>query len=519
MDKDLISMQEARDVARLAAAAQKEFAKFSQTQVDAIVKAMADAGFEAAERLAKLAYEETRMGRYEDKIVKNQFGTRDVYDYIKDMKTVGVIRHDEMKKIYEIGWPMGVVAAIIPTTNPTSTVMYKILISLKAGNGVAVAPHPRAAKCTFEAAEILRKAAEMHGAPKGLIGCIQTPTIEGTQALMQCPEIAVILATGGHGIVHAAYSSGKPAYGVGSGNAPAFIEKTANVKKAVADIVAGKCFDYGLLCSSENSMIVDISLKEQALAELKNNRAHLCSDDEKTKLEKLMFGRGRLNTEIIGMPASVIAEKAGFSVPANTTILVAPCKEVGKQEPLSAEKLSPVLSLFYVDGWEAGCDLAVKILNFGGIGHTMSIHSNDHNVIMRFGLEKPAFRICVNTVSTLGAVGYTTGLAPSMTLGPGTLGGSITTDNIMPTHLINVKRLAFEIRPFKSTLVHQTTPSPIVPSGADSKHEQPTFDSRPKKQKSETPIPSGSGERTYGSSALKETDIDRIVDEFIKSRK
>ena len=511
MDKDLISMQEARDIARLAGVAQKEFAKFSQAQVDTIVKAMAGAGYEAADRLAKFAFEETRMGRYEDKIVKNQFGTRDVYDYIKDMKTVGIIHHDEKRKIYEIGWPMGVVAAIIPTTNPTSTVMYKILISVKAGNGVAIAPHPRAAKCTYEAAEILRKAAEAHGAPKGLIGCIQTPTIEGTQALMQCPEVAVILATGGHGIVHAAYSSGKPAYGVGSGNAPAFIEKTANVKKAVADIVAGKCFDYGLLCSSENSMIVDASLKEQALAELQNNRAHVCSDDEKTKLEKLMFGKGRLNTEIIGMPASFIAQKAGFSVSSNTTILVVPCKEVGKQEPLSAEKLSPVLSLFYVDGWEAGCELAIKILNFGGIGHTMSIHSTDHNVIMRFGLEKPAFRICVNTVSTLGAVGYTTGLAPSMTLGPGTLGGSITTDNIMPTHLINVKRLAFEIRPFKSTLVHQVPPASVNETTTD----HPSFESRPKNQQTET----GHGNRTYGSSALKEKDIDRIVEEFIKSRK
>ncbi len=506
MDKDLISIQEARDIARLAGLAQKEFAKFSQAQVDNIVKAMADAGFAAADRLAKMAHEETHMGRYEDKIVKNQFGTRDVYEYIKDMKTVGVIRHDEKKNFYEIGWPMGVVAAIIPTTNPTSTVMYKILISLKAGNGVVIAPHPRAAKCTFEASEILRKAAEASGAPKGLIGCIQTPTIEGTQALMHCPEVAVILATGGRGIVHEAYSSGKPAYGVGSGNAPAFIEKTANVKKAVADIVAGKCFDYGLLCSSENSMIVDISLKEQALAELKNNRAHVCSDEEKAKLERLMFGKGKLNTEIIGTPAHIIAEKAGFSVPGNTTILVANCKEVGKQEPLSAEKLSPVLSLFYVDGWEAGCDLAVKILNFGGIGHTMSIHSSDHNVIMRFGLEKPAFRIVVNTVSTLGAVGYTTGLAPSMTLGPGTLGGSITTDNIMPTHLINIKRLAFEIRPFRSTLVHGSaaTSAPAVT-------DVPAFDSRPKK--------TGQGSKVYGSSALTEKDIDKIVDEFIKSRK
>ncbi len=519
MDKDLISVQEARDAARTAHAAQKEFAKFSQAQVDKVVKAMADAGYAAAQSLAKMTVEETKMGRYEDKIVKNQFGTKDVYEYIKDMKTVGVILHDEKRKLYEIAVPMGVVAAIIPTTNPTSTVMYKILISLKAGNGIAIAPHPRAARCTFAAAEILRKAAEANGAPKGLIACMEHPTIEGTQALLRCPETSVILATGGHGIVHEAYTSGKPALGVGSGNVPAFIEKTANVKKAVADIVAGKCFDYGLLCSSENSLVADASLKDQVLKELKANRAHVCSDEEKTKLEKLMFPRGRLNPEIVGLPAPVIAQKAGFSVPADATILVVPCKEVGKTDPLSAEKLSPVLSMFFVSGWEEGCELCIKILNYGGIGHTMSIHSSNMDVIMKFGLEKPAFRICVNTVATLGAVGYTTGVAPSMTLGPGTLGGSITTDNIMPTHLINIKRLAFEIRPFTSTLVHGKSRSSAASDSSLTGTHVPTFDSRPKKLNRDTPSPKTESAKSYGSSSLAETDIDKIVREFIKGRK
>ncbi|NUM80726.1 aldehyde dehydrogenase family protein [bacterium] len=517
MDKDLLAIQEARDAVRKAKAAQAEFAKFSQAQVDKIVKAMADAGYEAADRLAKMAAEETRMGRYEDKIVKNQFGTRDVYDYIKDMKTVGIIHHDEKRKLYEIAVPMGVVAAIIPTTNPTSTVMYKILITLKSGNGIAIAPHPRAAKCTVEAAEILRKAAEANGAPHGLITYIEHPTLEGTQALMKAPETSVILATGGPNIVREAYSSGKPALGVGSGNVPAFIEKTANVKKAVADIVAGKCFDYGLLCSSENSLVADISLKDHVLTELKNNRAYVCNDDEKAKLQKLMFPTGRLNTEIIGLPAHVIAQRAGLSVPENTTILVVSCKEVGKTDPLSAEKLSPVLSMFFVDGWEAGCELCIKILNFGGIGHTMSIHSTNQDIIMKFGLEKPAFRICVNTVATLGAVGYTTGVAPSMTLGPGTLGGSITTDNIMPNHLINIKRLAFEIRPFTSTLVHGKSQASSATAESATKKNIPAFDSRPKK--SGTPSKKTEASVTFGSKGLSEKEIDKIVDEFIKSRR
>lgn len=495
MDKDLISIQEARDAVRKASAAQKKMAGFTQEQIDRIVFAMVEAGYAAADSLAKIAVEETKMGRYEDKIIKNQFGTRNLWDYIKDMKTIGVVEHDEKNKLYKIATPMGVVSAIIPVTNPTSTAMYKTIISVKSGNGVAVAPHPKAAQCTMAAVQIIRKAAESAGAPEGLIQCIEHPAMEGTQALMKCPETSVILATGGWGIVREAYSSGKPAYGVGAGNVPAFIEKTADVKKAVADIIAGKCFDYGVLCTSEQALIADVTLKDQVIRELRNNHTYICSEDEKKKLERYMFPCGKLNASVVGQAGRVIAERSGFTVPPDTTALVVPCSKVGYEEPLSAEKLSPVLALYFVNSWEEGCELSMKILNFGGIGHTMSIHSSDYNIIMKFAMEKPAFRIVVNTVSTLGGVGYTTGVAPSMTLGPGTLGGAITTDNITPLHLINYKRLAFEIRPFTSAYVR----------GMDSLADS-----------GQTTVSTG---KRFGSSGISDNDIERIVSDFLKTRK
>lgn len=494
MDKDLLSIQEVRDAARAASAAQRQMAGFTQEQIDRIAQAMSEAGYAAAENLARMAVEETRMGRYEDKIIKNQFGTRYLWDYIKDMKTIGVVEHDEARKLYKIATPMGVVAAIVPVTNPTSTAMYKAIISVKSGNGIVVAPHPKAAKCTKAAVDVVRQAAESAGAPAGLIQCVEHPSIEATQALMRMSETSVILATGGWGIVKEAYSSGKPAYGVGAGNVPAFIEKTADVKKAVADIIAGKCFDYGVLCTSEQALIADITLKEQVLRELRVNHAYLCSEEEKRKLETYMFPCGKFNAAVVGQPGRLIAERAGFQVPPDTTALVVPCSKVGPEEPLSAEKLSPVLALYFVNGWEEGCELSIRILNYGGIGHTMSIHSSDFNIIMKFAMEKPAFRVVVNTVSTLGGVGYTTGVAPSMTLGPGTLGGAITTDNITPLHLINFKRLAFEIRPYVSSYVR----------GMDN-------------MTSSDATVSVSGK--YGSSGLRDEDIQRIINDFLKRGK
>ncbi len=444
LDKDLQSIQEARDLAAAAKEAQQEFQHFNQQQVDAVVKAMAEAGYAESERLAKMACEESGFGKWQDKVIKNQFGTKNVYESIKNLRTVGVIGIEENGKIVKIAVPMGVVCALVPSTNPTSTAMFKALISLKTRNGIVVSPHPRTAKCTAEALRVLNEAAVKAGAPQGLIQCLSNPTIEGTEALMKDKNIAVILATGSNPMVKAAYSAGKPAYGVGSGNVPAFIEKTADYKKAVADIIYGTTFDNGTLCSSEQAMIVDRELREKVIEEAKARGCYFVNEDEKKKLAKAIQTDFRINPEIVGQPASFIAKYAGFSVPENTTVLIAECTEVGKSEPLSMEKLSPILAFYTVDGWLEGCHKCIDLLRFGGIGHTMVIHSNDQGIIMKFALEKPAFRILVNTVASIGAVGYTTALNPSMTLGPGTMGGSIISENVTAKHLMNIKSLAFE---------------------------------------------------------------------------
>ncbi len=447
LDKDLLSIQEARELSRKAHDAQSEYKHFSQQQVDKIVKAMADAGYEASEPLAKMAVEESGFGKWEDKVIKNQFSTKNVYESIKDLKTVGVVGEEANGKVLKIAVPMGVVAALIPSTNPTSTAMFKALISLKGRNAIVASPHPRTANCTVESLKILSEAAVSTGAPDGLIQCLSSPTIEGTEALMKDKNIAVILATGSTPMVKAAYSSGTPAFGVGSGNVPAFIERTANVKKAVADVLYGTTFDNGTLCSSEQAIIADAPVNENVRGEIKAQGGYFLAADEKEKLGKAIQTNFRINPEIVGKTATFIAKYAGFSVPEHTRVLIAECYDVGKSEPLSMEKLSPILAYYNVNGWLEGCHKCIDLLNFGGVGHTMVIHSNDQPIIMKFALEKPAFRVLVNTVGSLGAVGSTTALSPSMTLGPGTWGGSIISDNVTAKHLINIKSLAFETNP------------------------------------------------------------------------
>lgn len=447
MDKDLQSVQEVRDLIKTAKEAQLEFKHFSQEQVDKIVKAMSEAGFAAAEKLAKMAHEETGFGKWEDKVIKNTFGTKDVYESIKDLKTVGIIDVQANGKILKIAEPMGVVAALIPSTNPTSTAMFKTLISLKCRNAIVASPHPKAARCTAGAMRILNDAAVKAGAPDGLIQCLSNPTLEGTESLMKDKNVAVILATGSTPMVRAAYSTGTPAYGVGSGNVPAFIERTADIKKAVADIITGTTFDNGVLCSSEQSMIVDRAIKDRVITEAKNSGCYFVDDNEKIKLANAITKDGRINPEIVGKSAEYIAQYSGFEVPPGTKVLVSFCSKVGKDDPLSMEKLSPILAFYTVDGWLEGCHKCIELLKFGGIGHTMVIHSNDQEVIMKFALEKPAFRIIVNSPASIGAVGYTTALAPSMTLGVGTWGGSIVSENVTAKHLMNIKTLAFETKP------------------------------------------------------------------------
>src|SRR5213593_3734330 len=409
---------------------------------------MAAAATAQAEAFARLAVEETGYGVVEDKVQKNLFSSEKVYDFIRPMKTVGVIaRHDD-RRVVEIAEPFGVVAAVIPTTNPTSTAIYKILISLKARCTIVISPHPSAVKCITRVAEVLDEAARRAGAPPGAINWMTTVTLEGTQELMKHRDVAVILATGGMGLVRAAYSAGKPAYGVGPGNAPAYIERTANVKKAVHDIVTGKTFDNGVLCSSENSVVVDEPIAEDVKREFLAQGGYFMNKAEMDALARVLVTPQRLpNPALVGESAVIIAEKCGIAAPADTRVLLAPLEGVGRDYPLSIEKLCPVLSFYVVKDWREGCERCKQILRYGGMGHTMSIHSQNDSVILEFGLKKPAFRIVVNTPTTHGSIGLSTGLDPAMTLGCGGYGGNITSDNISPRHLLNIKRLAYEIQP------------------------------------------------------------------------
>jgi acetaldehyde dehydrogenase (acetylating) len=450
-DRDLASIAQARELAARAKRAWLELAEFSQDKIDAIVDAMASAATPQAEAFARLAVEETGYGVVEDKIQKNLFSSQKVYGFIRPMKTVGVVARHEDRRIVEIAEPFGVVAAIVPSTNPTSTAIYKILISIKARCAIVISPHPAAVKCITRVAEVMDEAARRAGAPAGAINWMTTVTLEGTQELMKHRDVAVILATGGMGLVRAAYSAGKPAYGVGPGNAPAFIERSANITKAVHDVITGKTFDNGVLCSSENSVVVDGAVAEDVKREFERQGGYFMNAAEMAAVAKQLVTPQRLpNPALVGKSAVHIAEQCGIKVPAGTRVLLAPLDGVGRDYPLSIEKLCPVLSFYVVRDWKEGCERCKQILRYGGMGHTMSIHSQNEQVILEFGLHKPAFRIVVNSPTTHGSVGLSTGLDPAMTLGCGGFGGNITSDNISPRHLLNIKRLAYEVSPVVS---------------------------------------------------------------------
>lgn len=533
LDKDLLSIQEVRDLCRKAKEAQLEFKHYTQSQVDKIVNAMAVAAYDAREKLAKIAVDETGFGNVQDKITKNIFSSKYVYESIKDLRTVGIVNSYENGKIIEIAEPMGVVAALIPSTNPTSTMIYKALISVKTRNAIVASPHPAAVKCTLEATRILEEAAVREGAPRGLISCLSNPTMEGTNELMRDKNVAVILATGSSGMVKAAYSSGKPAYGVGPGNVPAFIERTANIKKAVADIFTGKTFDNGVLCSSEQAIVCDRPIREKVIEECKRNGGYFMNAEEKKMLEKILVVDGRINPEIVGRSAPVIAQKAGFSVPPNTRVLICELNSVGKHEPLSMEKLSPILAFYTEEGWLNACHRCIEILEFGGLGHTLSIHSNDKDIIMKFALEKPTFRILVNTVAALGAVGYTTALSPSMTLGPGTIGGSIISENVTAKHLMNYKKLAFEtnsLNPDSGASLNSFAGASFTQLSTSDKHTTSWIsevEERMRLRAGNPPIkesytykkgeyPTDQKKYTLGS-GISEEEVEKIIREFRKS--
>jgi acetaldehyde dehydrogenase (acetylating) len=464
-DKDLASMSEARALAERARTAQAQLAEFSQAQIDTLVDRMASAATAEAEPLARLAVEETGYGVVADKVQKNLFGSQQVHAFIRPMKTVGVINRIEDRKVVEIAEPFGVVAAIVPSTNPTSTAIYKILIAIKARCAIVISPHPAAARCIIRTAQVMADAARQAGLPDGAIGWMSTVTIEGTSELMKHRDVSVILATGGMGLVRAAYSAGKPAYGVGPGNAPCYVESSADLPKAVSDILNGKCFDHGVLCSSPNSVVVDEAVHGEVRRLFQQQGGHFLAPAEAEALAKQLVTPQRLpNPALVGKSAADIAAKVGIRIPNGTRALLAELHGVGRDHPLSIEKLCPVLSYYVVRDWREGCERCKAILRYGGMGHTMSIHSRNEAVILEFGLHKPAYRICVNTSTTHGSIGLTTGLDPAMTLGCGGFGGNITSDNISPRHLLNVKRLAYETRPVPAAGGARGASPPSVPA-------------------------------------------------------
>ncbi len=423
----------------------EEFRHFNQDMIDNIVKQMAVAGLDQHMQLAKLAVEETKRGVYEDKIIKNMFATEYVYHNIKYDKTAGVINENEQEGIMEIAEPVGVIAGVTPVTNPTSTTMFKALISIKTRNPIIFAFHPSAQKCSSEAARVLRDAAIKAGAPENCIQWIESPSLQATQELMNHPKLSLILATGGAGMVKSAYSSGKPALGVGPGNVPCYIEKSANLKQAVNDLILSKTFDNGMICASEQAVIIDKEIYQDVKAEMIANNCYFLNEKEKQLVEKLVINENTcaVNANIVGKPAYEIAQMAGVSVPEGTKILVAELTGVGPQFPLSREKLSPVLACYKVNSLAEGLKRAEEMLEFGGLGHSAVIHTTNDEVVKEFGLRMKAGRIIVNAPSSQGAIGdiYNAYL-PSLTLGCGTYGGNSVSTNVGAIHLINVKKVA-----------------------------------------------------------------------------
>ncbi len=446
LDKDLAARQEARLLCRQAEKAQSILAGMSQGQLDTIVEAVAKAFSAAAVELASLAAKETGFGNAEDKTTKNRFASDTVAAAIRDMKCVGVLKEPVGEKLWEVGVPVGVIAAIVPSTNPTSTVCYKALIALKSGNAIVFSPHPKALECTLRAARIVAAAAEKAGAPAGCVSCLSMGAMSGCQELMGAEEVRLILATGGPAMVHAAYSSGKPAIGVGAGNGPAYIHHSADVAKAVACIARSKSFDYGTVCASEQSIIVEKSMENAVREEAKKQGFYFMNTEEAGKLAKLLFKpNGALNPAIVGKPAMQLAEMAGFSVARDTKVLVAREQEAGPTRPYSMEKLCPVLAFFVMDSEDAVLQKAIEVLTHEGSGHTFAIHAEDEKVVRKFALKIPVSRFLVNTPAALGGIGATTKLFPALTLGCGAVGGSSSSNNISPMDLINIRRVAWDV--------------------------------------------------------------------------
>ena len=446
-DKDLLSVQEVRDLVEKAKAAQQELAQKSQAEVDAIVASIAKAGVRNAERLAQMANEDTGFGKVADKVIKNIFGSQMVYEHIKDMKTIGILDRDEANKTYTIAAPVGVIAGLIPSTNPTSTAFYKSEISIKAGNAIVFSPHPSALRSISEAIKVIRQAIAEAGGNENLVSCISLPTMQATDNLMKHPDVALILATGGSAMVHAAYSSGTPAIGVGPGNGPAYIEKTADLPLAVKRIMDSKTFDYGTICASEQSVVCDDDMAEAVQKEMEKQGAYFLSDEERLKLGKyILRANGTMNPAIVGKSPQVIGELAGINVPASAKVIVAKEDGIGKGHPYSNEKLAPILAFYTAPDYKAIAKLCDEILRYEGAGHTFSMHTKDDRMVEYFAERMPASRIIINSPSALGGIGASTALMPALTLGCGAIGGSATSENVGPMNLLNLKHVAYGLR-------------------------------------------------------------------------
>ena len=451
MDADLKSIAAARRCADSAFAAYQQFLGTDPAHVDAIVQAMADAIEPEAARLGQIAVDETGYGNAEAKRVKDLMNARETANWMRDITTLGLLWRDDATKIAAFGEPMGVVAALIPVTNPSSTVIFKVLSAVKAGNAIVCAPHPRGVKTGNEVVRIMARVAEQMGAPKGLIQCLDHVTVQGTAELMKHRRTSVVMATGGPAMVRAAYSSGKPTLAVGAGNVPCYVHKSmkGELTEVAEMIVASKSFDYGTACVSEQAIIADPEIARDLRHELKLAGAYFCTAPEADRLAKVIFtSRQAMNPERVGQSPERLAELSDFSIPPRTKCLVSEETEIGWQRPLSAEKLNPVLAFYEARDNEHGIELAHNIAKFEGWGHTAIVHSNDPQIVADFA-KVPTGRVLVNVPGIHGGAGYATDLEPSFMLGTGTWSGSITSDNVTALHLINIKRVAYASRPWR----------------------------------------------------------------------
>ncbi|HBQ3103513.1 TPA: acetaldehyde dehydrogenase (acetylating) [Klebsiella quasipneumoniae subsp. similipneumoniae] len=527
LDNDLQSRQNARELVRNAKKAQAMLATFSQQQIDAIVKNVAQEAAHHAEALAKMAAEETGFGNWQDKVLKNRFASLRVYDAIKDMKTVGIIHDDPVKKVMDVGVPLGVICALVPSTNPTSTVIYKALIALKAGNAIIFSPHPGARQCSWKAIEIVKRAAEAAGAPEGSVDGITQLTLEATSELMHSKDVSLILATGGEGMVRAAYASGTPTISGGPGNGPAFIERSADIHHAVKDIITSKTFDNGVICASEQSIIVEGCIYDEVHRELEAQGAYFMNEDEAAKMAALLLRpNGTINPKVVGKTALYLSQMAGFCVPACTKVLIAEQITVSPKNPYSREKLCPVLGLYVAEDWKAACHRVVELLTNEGLGHTLVIHTRNQDVIRQFSLEKPVNRILINTPAALGGIGATTNISPALTLGCGAVGGGSSSDNVGPMNLLNIRKVGYGVRSIDELRApgSRPEPQPTIVTPARDPQRSILDDVRFNAPASAAPAhPAGSDDRfaspgaaANAEGAINEQNVERVIRQVLE---